>query len=152
MKTPVKVSINSGSLFFSETNEVNAGANALVDEPVALDAVDLAIDIAIPNTAGRLKLMAFKAVAAPMTIKITDAANALVGPSASYTLAAGESFIWPISSGDAAPAWVDQGAIAKFLVTNDSGTVVDPAAPAVAAPVAPVAGALQAIVLFDPTA
>lgn len=137
MKTPVKISITSGSLFFSETNQIESGANGLLDEPIPANAVDLAVDIALPNTAGRLKLFAMKALTAPLTIKIANGAGALIEASATITLAAEESYIWPVSAGDPAPAWFDAGDIEKLLVTNDSPTVQ---------------GQLQAILLWDPTA
>jgi len=139
MQTTINIIANSGDLSFNESREIEAGSRVNISEAIGSTATDLVIDATIVNdTVSRLKFIAIQAQVAGMTIKLADGTGTKVHSSAEYSLAAGEVFMWPQTSGAAAPTWVGEGTIEQILVTNDS----DPAAP----------GTLVLSALYDPTA
>jgi hypothetical protein len=138
MITNINTIIRSGGITFSSDFSIQSGARTNVNEPIVSEASGVNVDVNVPNTDGRLKFFGIRAVGADMTVGLYDDTNTLLDASAEYELERGQSFFWPSYEGEPAPAWVDEGLLAKLKVDNDSP--------------AGTAGTLQASILFDPTA
>ena len=122
LTTTVTTSANSGGSLFSDLNTLSGSGRTNINEAVPGSSADLKIDCGVPNSTDQVKFFAIQSFAGGTTVELWDSLDTIIDASATYTLAAGETFIWPATTGEPAPAWVGVGDIAKLAVTSADTT------------------------------